>query len=256
MPSRSPAAHDLARRADRACHRRHDYVAGGGESGRLAHRFLAHPDDAGTGDERRQEGVPLRGCRFLLPARGHPNDLPGASCGRALLGRNAHLNATYDELTTPSNLTSPLPLRVSWPPAMPSRCGPGLARGGDDRRDRRPARGPGRWRAWRSVLGAAVEIVHRPISTLLTVVVSACDERLAIGLAPVGTRQPSTVPDCPGTRSGHLRPGDSGPGGSVGCGLAVSAVTSAWRSAAFTGEVADALPATSARAGEAPQRSG
>ena len=36
--------------------------------------------------------------------------------------------------------------------------------------------------------------------------------------------------------------------------LAIAAVTSAWRSAAFTNEVADALPATSSRAGGATER--
>ena len=89
---------------------------------------------------------------------------------------------------TPSNLTSPLPLRVAlaagdavavvavvWLAAETIAAiavrREVLAGGG----------------TWRSVLGAAMEIVHRPISTLLTVVVSYATSAVAIGLALVGT---------------------------------------------------------------------
>lgn len=211
------------------------------------------------GNERRQGGVPLPRLSLLLQLAAIRMICLVPLAVALSWAATRIFNATYDELTTPSNLTSPLPLRVVlaagdavavvvlvWLAAETTAAiavrREVLAGGG----------------AWRSVLGAAVEIVHRPISTLLTVVVSHVTSAVAIGLALVGT---STAFDwCRIAARNQDRVtfalATLALAAAWVAALAVSAVTSAWRSAAFTGEVADALPATSARSGEAPQRSG
>jgi hypothetical protein len=186
-------------------------------------------------------------------------------------------NATYDELTTPSNLASPLPLRVVlaagdavavvtvvW---LASETIAAIA----VRRELLAGGG-----VWRSVLGAAGQMVRRPISTLLTAAISHATSAVAIGLALVGistafnwcriaARNPVPIAiklgigDFSTTRD--FRPvafalATVAIAVAWFAALAIAAVTSAWRSAAFTNEVADALPATSSRAGGATERSG
>ncbi len=186
-------------------------------------------------------------------------------------------NATYDQLMTPSNLTSPLPLRVAlaagdavavvvvvW---LATETMAAIA----VRLEVLAGAG-----VLGSILGAARQVVRRPISTLLTVVVSHGASAAVIGLALVGT---STAFDWCRIAARNQVPIAIKLGiGNFGtvrdfrpvafalatvalavawiAALAVSAVASAWRSAAFTNEVADAVRAASARAGEATQRSG
>ena len=184
--------------------------------------------------------------------------------------------ATYDQLTTPSNLTSPLPLRVIFAAGdavavvvvvwLVTETLAAIA----VRREVLAGGG-----IWRSVLGAAGQIAHRPISTLLAVVVSYATSAVAIGLALVGTsaafdwcriaarnQEPIAIKLGIGgfSTARDFRPiafalATLALAVAWVAALAVSAVTSAWRSAAFTNEVADALSATSPRAGEATQRS-
>jgi hypothetical protein len=175
-------------------------------------------------------------------------------------------NATYDELTTPSNLTAPLPLRVVlaagdavavvtvvW---LAAETIAAIA----TRRQVLAGRG-----IRRSIVDAASQMVRRPISTLLTVVVSYATSAVALGLALVAT---STAFDWCRIAARNQEPIAI----NLGLGqfstardfrpvvfalaavalalawaaaLALSAVTSAWRSAAFTNEVADARPASS-----------
>ena len=185
--------------------------------------------------------------------------------------------ATYDELTTPTNLTSPLPLRVVlaagdavavvvlvWL-AAETLAAIAVRReilvGGGIRQ---------------SLIDATTEVVRRPISTLLTAIVSYVTSALAIGLALVGT---SIAFDWCRIAARNQEPVAVKLGiGSFSTirdfrpvvftlavvalvvvwvvALAVSAVTSAWRSAAFTSEVADTLPARSPRTVAATRGSG
>jgi hypothetical protein len=61
---------------------------------------------------RSRGGFTLPPPRRSVAARGDPDDLPGAAASRFAWAATRIFNATYNELTTPSNLASPLPLRV------------------------------------------------------------------------------------------------------------------------------------------------
>ena len=188
-------------------------------------------------------------------------------------------SAAYDELTTPTNLATPLPLRVvfaatgavtvvaaTW---LVAETIAAIA----IRRQILAGNG-----IWRSLEGAAWQLVRRPVSTLLTVFVSYATSVVAVGLALVAT---ATAFDWCRIAARNTEPiavklgiGDF----STTCdlrpvafalaavavalawaaALVLSGVASAWRSAAFTHEVADALPdaAVLRAAGEAPDRNG
>lgn len=229
------------------------------------------------GQRTRHEGLPLPRMSLLLRL-GAIRMICLAPLAIALAWAATRIfNATYDELTTPSNLTSPLPLRVVFAAGdavavvafvwLATETIAAIA----VRREVLAGGG-----TWRSLLGAAMEIVHRPISTLLTVVVSYATSAVAIGLALFAT---SIAFDWCRIAARNEEPiaVKLGIGGFSTerdfrpvvfalaiaalvvvwvAALAVSAVTSAWRSAAFTNEVADTLPATSSRAGADTQRSG
>ena len=179
-------------------------------------------------------------------------------------------NATYAELTTPTNLTAPLALRVVlaagdavavvavvW---LATETIAAIA----TRREMLAGRG-----VLRSIGGGAAQIVRRPISTLVTVVVPYATSAVAIGLALIGT---STAFEWCRIAARNQEPiaiklgiGDFGTVRDFrpvifalaavafalawAAALALSAVTSAWRSAAFTNEVADALAAGHSPAG-------
>jgi hypothetical protein len=178
-------------------------------------------------------------------------------------------SATYDELTTPTNLATPLPLRVIFAATgavavvavvwLVAETIAAIA----IRRQILAGRG-----IWRSLQGAAWQLVRRPISTLLTVVVSYGTSVVAVGLALVATAtafdwcriaarnaQPIAIKlgigDFSTTRD--FRPvAFALAAGAVAlawaAALTLSGVASAWRSAAFTHETADALPAAAPRA--------
>jgi hypothetical protein len=192
-------------------------------------------------------------------------------------------NTTYNELTTPTNLTTPLPLRVVlaagdavavvvvvW---LAAETIAAIA-------VRRLALEDGG--ILRAIWGAAGQLVRRPVSTLLTAAVSYAASALVIGLALAGTsiafdwcRLAARNQDPIAIRLGigdfsaarDFRPvafalAVLALAAAWAVALALSAITSAWRSAAFTGEVADSLadPAGTSPAPEtsahAPQRSG
>ncbi len=171
-------------------------------------------------------------------------------------------DATYNELTTPSNLATPLPLRVVlaagdavavvtvvW---LASETVAAIA----VRRELLAGRG-----AFWSILGAAAQTVRRPLSTLLTAIVSYVASAAVIGLALVATstafdwcRIAARNPDPIAVKLGvgdlstarDFRPvvfalAAVALAAAWVAALAITAVTSAWRSAAFTNEVADAL---------------
>ena len=174
--------------------------------------------------------------------------------------------ATYDELITPSNLSEPLLFRVVqaagdavavvvvvW---LAAETIAAIA----IRRQVLAGSGIG----W-SLAGAAGEAVRRPISTLVTVIFSYATSALAIGLALVATstafdwfrlaarnQDPIAIKLGIGSFSTvrDFRPVAFGLAAVAlalawAAALTVSAVTSAWRSAAFTNEVVDDLPAAS-----------
>ena len=196
-------------------------------------------------------------------------------------------SATYDELTTPTNLATPLPLRVvfaatgavtvvaaAW---LVAETIAAIA----IRRQILAGNG-----IWRSLGGAAWQLVRRPVSTLLTVFVSYATSVVAVGLALVATAtafdwcriaarntEPIAVKlgigDFSTTRD--FRPVAFALAAVAvalawAAALVLSGVASAWRSAAFTHEVADALPAAAPDAlpaaavvpatGGAPDRNG
>jgi hypothetical protein len=186
-------------------------------------------------------------------------------------------NAAYDELTTPSSLATPLPLRVLFAAAdavavvtlvwLATETIAAIA----VRRQVLAGRG-----IWWSLVGTAGQIVRRPISTLLTVVVSYATSAVAIGLAMVGT---STAFDWCRIAARNEEPvaiklgiaqfsttRDFRPvvfalaavalALAWAAALAISAVAAAWRSASFTGEVVDALAARAEPAGGAAQERG
>jgi len=173
-------------------------------------------------------------------------------------------NATYAELTTPTNLTSPLPLRVVlaagdavavvaavW---LVTETIAAIA----IRREVLAGRG-----FWRSIGGAAAQIVRRPISTAVTVAVSYAVSAAAIGLAMVVTsmafdwcRIAARNQDPIAIKLGigdfatvrDFRPVAFSLAAFAfalawAAALALAALTSAWRSAAFTNEVTDSLAA-------------
>jgi hypothetical protein len=196
-------------------------------------------------------------------------------------------SATYDELTTPTNLATPLPLRVvfaatsavtvvaaAW---LVTETIAAIA----IRRQILAGNG-----IWRSLGGAAWQLVRRPVSTLLTVFISYSTSVVAVGLALVATAtafdwcriaarntEPIAVKlgigDFSATRD--FRPVAFALAAVAvalawAAALVLSGVASAWRSAAFTHEVADALPAAAPDAlpaaavvpagGGAPDRNG
>ena len=192
-------------------------------------------------------------------------------------------SAAYDELTTPTNLATPLPLRVvfaatgavtvvaaTW---LVAETIAAIA----IRRQILAGNG-----IWRSLEGAAWQLVRRPVSTLLTVFVSYATSVVAVGLALVATAtafdwcriaarntEPIAVKlgigDFSTTRD--LRPvafalAAVAVAFAWAAALVLSGVASAWRSAAFTHEVADALPdavsdaAVLRATGDAPDRNG
>ena len=171
--------------------------------------------------------------------------------------------ATYDELTTPTNLATPLPLRVIFAATgavavtavvwLVAETIAAIA----VRRQILAGHG-----IWRSLGGAAWQLVRRPISTLLTAFVSYAASAAAMGLALVST---ATAFDWSRIAARNTQPiavrlgvGDFSTTrdfrpvafalAAVAVALAwaaalvLSGVASAWRSAAFTHEVADALP--------------
>ena len=186
-------------------------------------------------------------------------------------------NATYDELTTPTNLATPLPLRVifaatsavavvavAW---LVAETIAAIA----IRRQILAGHG-----IWRSLGGAAWQLVRRPISTLLTVFISYATSVVAVGLALVAT---ATAFDWCRIAARNTQPiavklgiGDFGTTRDFrpvafalaavamalawAAALALSGVASAWRSAAFTLEVADALPAAEPAASASPATGG
>jgi len=170
--------------------------------------------------------------------------------------------AAYDELTTPSNLATPLAVRVVES-AADAVVVVGLA-----------------WLAseavaaiavrrlvlldlgiWRSIGGALVQIVRRPVSSALTVLASFAAGIAAIALAMAAT---ATAFDWCRVAARNQQPiaitigidqlsttRDFRPvvfalaavilGLAWLAGMALSGIASAWRSAAFTGEAADAV---------------
>ena len=178
-------------------------------------------------------------------------------------------SATYDELTTPTNLATPLPLRVIFAATSAVTVVAAAWLVAETiaaiaiRRQIFAGHG-----IWRSLGGAAWQLVRRPVSTLLTVFISYATSVVAVGLALVATAtafdwcriaarnaQPIAVTlgigDFSTTRD--FRPvAFALAAGSVAlawaAALTLSGVASAWRSAAFTHETADALPAAAPRA--------
>ena len=163
--------------------------------------------------------------------------------------------AAYNELTTPSNLATPLPVRVIQDAAdavlivalvwLASEVVGAIA----VRRLVLLDRG-----VWRSLGGALVQIAKRPVSSAATVLVSFGISIVAVALAVAATattfdwcrvaaRNEQAI-----TINGH---GDLRPavfilaavalGVAWVVGLALAGIASAWRSAAFTGETASAL---------------
>lgn len=203
-----------------------------------------------------------------LPELGLLLDLAGirAIClmplvGAAVWASSGIYNAIYDELTVPSNLATPLALRV-----IENAAGPilvvGLA-----------------WLAtevvaaiavrrlvlfntgiWRSIGGAFTQIARRPISSASTAVVSFGSSIVAIGLAMAATatafdwcrvaaRNPVPVvitigarPLTPDVRLAVFMLAVAAIGVAWIAALILSGIASAWRSAAFTGETAAAVP--------------
>lgn len=220
--------------------------------------------DLGRDGTRRRLGLPARSLVLRLAAIRMICLLPLAV---ALVWAATRIfNATYNELTTPSNLTAPLPLRVVLAAAdavavvtvvwLAAETIAAIA----TRRQVLAGRG-----IRRSIVDAASQMVRRPISTLLTVVVSYATSAMALGLALVAT---STAFDWCRIAARNQEPISINLG--IGqfstardfrpvvfalaavalalawaAALALSAVTSAWRSAAFTNEVADARLASS-----------
>ena len=196
-------------------------------------------------------------------------------------------SATYDELTTPTNLATPLPLRVIFAATSAVTVVAAAWLVAETiaaiaiRRQILAGHG-----IWRSLGGAAWQLVRRPVSTLLTVFISYATSVVAVGLALVATAtafdwcriaarntEPIAVKlgigDFSTTRD--FRPVAFALAAVAvalawAAALVLSGVASAWRSAAFTHEVADALPAAAPDAlpaaavvpatGGAPDRNG
>jgi hypothetical protein len=186
-------------------------------------------------------------------------------------------NAAYYELVTPSNLAEPLLLRVVsaatdavavvtvvW---LATETIAAIA----VRREVLAGLG-----IWRSIGGAAWQIVRRPISTLLTALVSYATSAVAIGVALVATsiafdwcriaarnQDPIAIKLGIGDFSAvrDFRPVAFALAAVAlalawAAALALSAATSAWRSAVFTNEVSDALNGVPQPLGGEIQRSG
>ena len=172
--------------------------------------------------------------------------------------------AAYNELTTPSDLATPLAVRVVenasgavavlvlvW---LASEVVAAIA----VRRVILLDTG-----VWRAIGGALVQIVRRPISTAATVAVSFGASVVAIGLAMaaaavtfewcrIAARNPQaatvTLGIGPFSTARDFRPVVFVLAAAALClawvaGLALSGMASAWRSAALTGETLDAIPA-------------
>jgi hypothetical protein len=184
-------------------------------------------------------------------------------------------NAAYNELLTPTNLATPLPIRVALDAGDAVAIVTVVWLAGETVAAiavrRQLLMGSG---IWRSLAGALAEIGRRPISSLATAVVTYAVSFAAIGLAIVATSVAfdwcrmaarNQVPIAiqfgfgPVSTQRDFRPVVFGLAaislGLVWVGsLALAAVTSAWRSAAFTSEVADAL--YEANAATVPQARG
>jgi hypothetical protein len=170
--------------------------------------------------------------------------------------------ATYNELTTPTNLTQPLPLRVVFAATdavvvvivvwLATETLAAIA----VRRQILACGG-----IWRSLAGAVQQIVRRPLSTCLAIVVSygASVVATVVALAAITTAFDWCRIAARDSEPLALRIGVGGLAATRdfrpvvfalaavalalawAAALALSAVTSAWRSAAFSQEVADAL---------------
>ncbi len=171
--------------------------------------------------------------------------------------------AAYLELTTPSNLDTPLALRVVQSAAgavlllllawLASEVVSAVAV------RRSVLLGTG---VWRSVAGALVQIVRRPVSTAATVIASFGASAVAVGLAMAATavafdwcrvaaRNPQsitvTLGVSPLSTTRDFRPVVFILAAAALCvawvaALALSGIASAWRSAALTGETRAAVP--------------
>jgi hypothetical protein len=187
-------------------------------------------------------------------------------------------NATYDELTSPTNLTTPLPFRVILAAGDAVAVVVVVWLGSETVAAiavrRRVLAGTG---IFRSISGAIGQIVRRPFSTLITCVVTYAASAVAIGLTLIAT---STAFDWCRIAARNQDPIAIKLGFGAyatvrdfrpvvfalaalaltlvwALALAISAVTSAWRSAAFTTEVDDALaPNTPNSAEVQPRRLG
>jgi hypothetical protein len=175
--------------------------------------------------------------------------------GAVLWAGSRIYTAAYNELTTPANLVVPLPVRVIQDAAdavlvvalvwLASEVVGAIA----VRRLVLLDRG-----VWRSLGGALVQIVKRPVSSAATVVVSYGASIVAVALAFAATtttfdwcrvaarnEQAITI-----NGQGDLRPAvfilaAVSLGVAWVVALALAGIASAWRSAAFTGETAAAL---------------
>ena len=170
-------------------------------------------------------------------------------------------SATYDELTAPTNLATPLVLRViqaasdavlvvllAW--LASEVVGAIAAR-------RLVLLGDG---VWRSIGGAIMQIARRPISSVGTVVVSFGASVVAVGLAMAATatafdwcRVAARIENPLRIGVGRVTLGGDGRpvvfilavlalGVAWAAAMALSGIASAWRSAAFTAETAATLP--------------
>jgi hypothetical protein len=186
-------------------------------------------------------------------------------------------DAAYFEMTTPSNLADPLLLRIVLAAGDAVAVVTAVWLATETiaaiavRRQVLAGRG-----IWRSVGGAAGQLVRRPISTLLTALASYATSAVAIGVALVAT---STAFDWCRIAARNQEPiaiklgiGDFSTERDFrpvafalaavalalawAAALAIAAVTSAWRSAVFTNEVADDLNGIHAPVPDGEKRSG
>jgi hypothetical protein len=186
-------------------------------------------------------------------------------------------DVTYAELITPTDLAQPLPLRVLFATASVAAVVAFVWLAGETyaaiaiRREILAGGG-----IWRSLRGTAGEIVRRPLSTLLAVVPSYAASLFAAGLALLATATAfdwcrmaarNATPIALRLGIGSLSTNrDFRPvvfafsAGAMAlawaAALALSGVTSAWRNAAFSIEVADALAARSPAPAGAGDRAG
>jgi hypothetical protein len=241
--------------------------------------------EAAFGDERRvaREPRPLPDLRLLLDLAAIRSVLVLPLAGALMWAVSRIYSVAYVELTVPTNLASPLVLRVilgasdavlvvvlAW--LATEVVGAIAVR-------RLVLLGDG---VWRSIGGAIMQIARKPIASVGTVIFSFGASSVAVGLAMAAT---ATAFDWCRVASQNQHPwpiamgrlqaiGDIRPivfilaaialGAAWVVALALSGVASAWRSAAFTGETAATVPeARTGSAGNllglsgvAPERSG